>query len=798
MRSLDGVRVLEVAEMVGGPWAAKLLADLGADVIKVEPPNGDRARHVGPFRDGNEGDPDQSGLFLGLNTNKRSVALDLDSGAGRAQLATLAADADIVIHDLTATRAGEVGLDGVGLLAEHPALVVAAITPYGQTGPHADWVGDELTVVHGGGWGYLIPGDDPDPSAPPLTVPGWFSFQHAGMTVAMAALAAHHKARATGVGEVIDHSVMATVSAMLEASFIAWSYAGNVAKRNDGRILTPWRILPCADGLIFLVTVEQDQWERLVDFMGTPEWATMGIFDTIEDRALNQDVLNIYLEEWTRQHSVEELWHAGQERRICFAPVFTMGDLERQPHLAERGFFHRVDHPAAGEVNHLGAPFLLTEHGTGDSPWALRSAAPVLGESAEAASIPSFAARVDADVPTIDADAIHAKPLAGVRVIDFSWVWAGPYCTMHLAYLGADVIKIESSDRPSLGRRLPIQPPDLEPTLNTCGYFNQWDQGKRSVELDLTDPASIETVLALIANADVVVDNYATGVMDRLGLSDEVMLTANPNLILASVTGYGHTGPLREYMGYGPTTCPLSGLAAMTGHPGGPPMEAGLSIGDPAAGLTAAFGIVASLFGRARGDGGTRIDVSLWESTAVNAIHAWMAHQLGHEPAGPQGSRHPVAAPHGVYQASGDDDWVAIGCLDDDQWRAFAAIAGLADDSRFATLTDRKTNENALDAAVGDWAATRKRWTIVEELQAMGVAAYPSLRCDELEANPQHMARQFWERFDHPEVGPRAHSGVPWRTHHQPNGVSHRAPMMAEHSSEVLGELDLTVSADEA
>ena len=774
--------MLEVAEMVGGPYATKLLADLGAEVIKIEPPAGDRARHVGPFPVGAEGDGEQSGLFLGLNTNKRSVVLDLDDPAGQARLAELIADADIVVHDLRAGRAKTVGLDGDDLLTRHPGLVVAAITPFGLTGPQADWVGDELTVVHGGGWGFLIPGDDPDPTKPPLTVPGWFSHCHAGMAAAFAALGAHYKAKATGVGEFIDHSVLATVAAMLEASFIAWSYAGNIAKRNDGRILTPWRILRCSDGLIFLVTVEQDQWERLVEMMGTPEWATMGIFDTIPDRSANQDVLSMYLEEWTSQHTVDELWHAGQAQRICFAPVFTMPDLARQPHLRERGFFQSVEHPVAGELEHLGAPFVMEP-----SSWALRSGAPVLGADNAA----GFAAR-DNELPAPSVDAAATKPLQGVRVIDFSWVWAGPYCTMHLAYLGADVIKIESSSRPGLGRRLPIHPEGMEPTLNTCGYFNQWDQGKRSVELDLTDPASIETVLALVADADVVVDNYATGVMERLGLGDDVLRAANPDIILASVTGYGHTGPHREYMGYGPTTCPLSGIAAMTGHPGEAPMEAGLSVGDPAAGLTAAFGVMASIFGRdhaarSEADRGTRIDVSLWESTAVNGIHAWMAHALGHEPEGPQGSRSFAAAPHGVFRAAGDDDWVSIACLDEDQWQSFAAILGVGDDARFDTLASRKTHEAELETIVSSWASTRERWAITNELQAVGVAAYPSLRCDELEANPQLAARDFWERFDHPEVGRRTHSGVPWRTRNWPNGVAHRAPLIGEHTADVLG-----------
>ena len=784
MQALDSVRVLEVAELVAGPYAAKLLADLGADVIKVEPRRGDEARRRGPFPPAAPADYEQSGLFLGLNTNKRSVALDLDEPADRAELEALVAEADIVIHSLSAHRAAQLGFDGATLLALHPKLVVCAVTPFGHLGPHAEWIGEEVSIVHGGGWGYLIPGDDTDPSAPPLTVYGHPASCQGGMVAAFATLGAYRKARITGVGEFIDLSTMAHVSSMLEASFIAWSYMGRVSMRNDGRILTPWHIYECSDGLIFLVTVEADQWERLVEMMGNPEWSQLEVFATVAARAENQDLLNVLISEWTAQHRVEELFHEGQRRRICFAPVFTMADLESQPHLHERGFFHRADHAVAGELSYLGAPFRMTP-----DPWQLRSTAPLLDEHRGA----HFAARAEAiePAPTVAPADRSSRPLEGLRVVDFSWVWAGPFCTMHLAYLGAEVIKIESAKRPSLARRLPIHPPELEPTLNTCGYFNQWDQGKKSVEVDLSDHAALETVLALVASADVVVDNFATGVMDRLGLSDDVLWATNPNVILASITGFGHTGPLRNYMGYGPTTAPLSGLTSMTGHVAGKPEEAGLSFGDPAAGLTAAFAVMAAVVSRDRGHEPARIDVSLWEATAVNAIDGWMGHTVGAPPVGRIGSRSLTAAPHGIFRCAGEDRWVSLACTSDAQWSRLAELIGasVVDDPRFVNAADRKAHEDELESIVTSYTATRDRWDVTDELQAIGVASYPSLSCADIEINPTLTAREFWERFEHPEVGVRTHSGIPWRTLNQSNGVLRRAPLIGEHTAEVLDSL---------
>ena len=779
MSWLTGVRVLEVGEMVAVPYATKLLADLGADVIKIEPPHGDRARRRGPFPADHPDNPEASGLFLALNTNKRSVVADLRTEVGRNQLAALVAEADIVMHDFGAAEATQVGLDPDQLLANRPELVICALTPFGQTGPQADWVAEEITVVQGGGWGWQIPGDGTDPDLPPLTVPGWTSHCQAAMAAAFAALGAHTKSASSGIGEFIDMSILAHVSAMLEASFAAWTYAGEIASRNDGRFLTPWGIYRCADGLVFLVCVEQDQWERLVEFMGSPDWAQLDIFSDLEGRAANQDVLNLYLEEWTSQRNVEDLFHEAQARRICVAPLFTMSDLAAQQHLVERGFFHDVDHPVAGKVSHLGSPAALTPN-----PWSLRSPAPLLDEHAGQ----SFVYRAQ-PAPSAVAEPAQrtARPLEGVRVIDFSWVWAGPFCTMHLAHLGAEVIKIESSKRPSLGRRLAItNAAGIEPTMNTNGYFNQWDQAKLSIEVDLGEAGAIDKVLALIADGDVVVDNYATGVMDRLGLGDDVLHDANPNLIIASVTGYGHTGPLRDYMGYGPTTCPLSGLSSMTGHVDGPAVEAGLSIGDPAAGLTAAFTIVAALYNRTQAEPdqptGARVDVALWEATAVNAVEAWMTHALGGDVAGPNGNRDRLIAPHGVFACDGDDEWVSIACTTDEQWARLAEeIGDTAGDQRFATFAERKMHETEIETIVGEWTATRDKWQITTALQALGIAAYPSLSCPEVEQNPQLIARDFFEHFDHPEVGVRANTGIPWRTRNTTNGVMHRAPLMGEH-----------------
>ena len=450
---------------------------------------------------------ERDGLFLYLNTNKRSR---LDTSAARAALLP---DADLVIGGVSAGLLGSDWRD-----AGRDDLVVCAITPFGLTGPYAEagYRATELTINHGGGWGWLSPGASSWPDQPPLKPFGHQSELQSGIAAAVAALAAHGRACATGRGERIDFSCQAHVASMLEAAFIAWTYPGWDPDRLGVRTLNPWKIFRCRNGLIFLVIVEQDQWLRLVELMGNPEWAREEVFATPQARNDNADVLNLLVEQWTEQQSVEWLWHEGQSRRICFAPVFPMADLPEQAHLRERGFFAELDVVGRGRVLLPGPPCKLTPE-----PWSLRTAAPPLDGHPDATFAHAGAAPIAE--PAAGGRSLGSGgtggsglPLEGVRVIDFSWVWAGPFASLQLAHLGADVIKIENGSRLCLGRRLPFHPPDVEPTVNTSGYFNQWNQGKRSITVELGDRRGVELVRRLVADADVVLDNFAVGVMDRL------------------------------------------------------------------------------------------------------------------------------------------------------------------------------------------------------------------------------------------------------------------------------------------
>ena len=781
MEGLEGLRVLELGEGVSAAYATKLMADLGADVIKVEELEGDRARRRGPFPGGAD-DPERSGIFLYLNTNKRGVALDLRRD--RARLERLVASVDVLVHNFPPAAMAERGIGYEAFRRLNPRLVLCSITPFGLTGPYRDYAAEELTLAHGGGWANLSPGALERADGPPLKVFGHQCDFQAGVAAAAATLAACRGAQRSGRGEHIDFSTHSFVASFLEQALVHYSYAGRVATRFGQRLLYPWGIYACADGLIFLAIIEEDQWLRLVELMGRPEWAELEIFRNTVVRSENWDVLKLYLEEWTRRWKVEELYHQGQARRICFAPVFTLAEMSRQPHLAERRFFVDVEHPQAGRLTQPGAPYRLSRDW-----WRVRRPAPALGqhtsevESEIAAGLPPAPAPVEPP---------RALPLQGVRVLDFTWVWAGPFCTLHLAHLGAEVIRVESSRRLDAGRRLPIFPSDMQGGPNRSGYYNQWNQGKKCVQINLHHPDGVALARDLAARSDVVVENFATGVMERLGLGYETLRSARPDLIMASISGYGQTGPQRAYMAYGPAIAPLTGLSSLTGYAGDVPREVGISYGDPNGGIHAAAAICAALLARERTGAGVHIDVSLWEAMAVLVAEGWMDHTMNGTQPPRMGNRDPRMAPHGCYRCAGEDAWVTIACPDDASWRVLCAALGqpyLAHDARFATVAARKRNEDALDATLSGWTATRDRWQVTRLLQAVAVPAFPSLSPKDLVLDPHLEARGFFARLPHPEVGVRAHAGIPWRLTHGPSVVRAPAPLLGQHTDEVLREL---------
>ena len=397
---------------------------------------------------------------------------------------------------------------------------------------------------------------------------------------------------------------------------------------------------------------------------------------------------------------------------------------------------------------------------------------------------------------------MDTAPLAGIRIADFTWVWAGPYCTLQLAHLGADVIRIETATRPCVTRMLPPWPGGKPAGLDSSGYYNQYNQGKRSVALNFSKPGALDVARRLVAVSDVVVNNFAHGVMDRLGLGYEELKKIKSDIIMISLSGYGDTGPYRDFVAYGPAQVPLCGLSALTGYIGGPPMHAGYSYADPNAGVHGAFAILTALYHREMTGKGQYMDMSQWECAMAVLPEGIMEYTMnGREPER-IGNRDPAMAPHGIFRCKNRaekvlgvtiDQFVAITASDDDAWRRLAAAIGrqeLGNDPKFATLAARKANEDELESIVEKWSLQQSAPQAAQILQDAGVAAFVVADNKYLSEEDAHLAeRKYFVNLPHPVVGTKQHCGIPWKMSATPLAIRAPAPLLGQHTDEVLTQV---------
>jgi crotonobetainyl-CoA:carnitine CoA-transferase CaiB-like acyl-CoA transferase len=376
--ALSGLKIVELGEMVSAPYATKLMADMGAEVIKVERPgHGDLARTRGPFP-GGQSHPEKSGLFLYLNTNKLGVTLDVSRPEGFELFERLVADADVLIHNVAPVDMRRIGLDFDRLHKRNPRLVMTSITPFGLSGPKRDWRAEDLTLWSASGICYINGGGPEHPEMPPLKAFGLQSGFQGGVHGAVATMGAIFAQMRDGDGQHVDVSVHESLASMLELFFEFWPYMGMIASRLGQKPLQPVEVMECRDGYIYVCCIEEHQWRNFVELMGNPEWAGEALFADRLSRGVNWDALKVFLSEWVSKQSVLDLYRKAQAKRVPFAPVSTMGDLLNSEHLKARGFFVDITQPVAGTHKYPGAPLKYDR-----TPWEIRIPAPTLGQHNE-------------------------------------------------------------------------------------------------------------------------------------------------------------------------------------------------------------------------------------------------------------------------------------------------------------------------------------------------------------------------------------------------------------------------------
>ena len=750
---LDGLRVLDASTEVAGPYATKLLADAGADVVKVEGLDGDPLRRW-TAAGVDLADGEDAALFRFLNTSKRSVV-----GA----VGDLAAGADIVV--------GGLDLDVDGLRRDHPHLVVVSITPFGLTGPWSDRPATEFTLQAACG----STGSRGRRDRPPLAVGGRFGEYLAGVDAAVAAVAAWRAGRTTGTGEHVDLSVLEAMTLGMNTygPLFAELYGVEAPEEPSFRHIDHPSIEPTADGWVGFATIANQQFKDFLVLIERGDLLADEALVDINVRTKRAEEFEAAVQAWTTRHPTDEIIRRASELRVPVAPIGDGASVLDHEQFVARGVF--VDGPHGRQPRlpyrlgaHPGTPFgpapKHAEH-TGTADWDPRP--------------PSTAAAPD------------ALPLAGVRIVDLTCFGAGPSASVTLAALGADVVKVEAVQRPDGMRFTSTRPPGTEQWWEWAPVFCGTNAGKRDVTLDLGDAEGRALLLRLVETADAVLENFSPRVMEQFDLDWPVIRDANPRTVMVRMPGFGLDGPWRDRTGYAPTMEQLTGLAWITGWDDLPPIVPRGPC-DPLAGQHAAFALLVALEERDRTGAGLLLEVPMVESALATATGPVVEAAAYGVVQGREGNRGPVAAPQGVYACADPDRWVAVAVATDQQWSALCTVLDRADLAADPALADHGTRRSAgdhVDEALAPWIAARAAADVVAALVEAGVPAAEVVSPGAVDRNPQLVARGFFESIDRAVVGVHRVPSLPYRFASRGDAPWHRtpAPLIGEHNDEVLG-----------
>jgi crotonobetainyl-CoA:carnitine CoA-transferase CaiB-like acyl-CoA transferase len=758
---LDSVRVLDCSRGVPGAYCTKLLADAGADVIKAEGGDGDPLRRWSAA--GVELAPGTDGaLFRFLHTSKRAVI------ARDGDLASLLAGADIVVES------GDLDVDTVR--TAHPNLVVVSITPYGRGLAGEDRPATEFTLQAECG----STGSRGRPDGPPLAAGGRIGEWVAGTYAAVAATAAVRAARRDGAGEHVDVSTLACMSVTMNTyASVFGEFLGWPEVRGPARTIEIPSIEPTADGYVGFCTITGQQFQDFLVLIERPDLLDDKDFASFPGRTRRMNEALDIIHAWTTKHATAEIIEQATALRI---PVAMIGDgtsVTAFDHFVERGTF--VAHPRADFVQprvpyRIGGlasrPFTpaprLGEH-TGDVPWSSR----------ENGTTPPSSAR--------------ALPLEGVRVVDFTAFWAGPSATHMLAGLGADVIKVESVQRPDGMRFSSTRPPSVDRWWEWGPVFHGANANKRAVTLDMGRPEGLELAKQLIAQADAVVENFTPRVMENFGLSWDVVHATNPRALMVRMPAFGLDGPWRDRPGFAQTMEQISGMAWVTGFADGPPLIPRGAC-DPLAGMHAVLAFLLALAQRDVDGEGRLVEVTMVEAALNAAAEQVVEHGAYGVCLGRDGNHGPSAAPQNVYACAGDERWIAIAVESDAQWEVLRAVMGdpaWAREPSLATVSGRRAAHQLVDDELARWCASEDADDLVERLVGAGIPAAVVIHPRDVSKNPRLRARGFFESLDHDVVGRHELPSLPFRfaSRGDAGWLRRPAPTVGQHNDEVFGEL---------
>lgn len=788
---LGGLRVLDLSEDIAGAYCAKLLADAGATVTKGERPEGHCLRSWSVSGSaGNDGDPDGA-LFRYLASSQQSLVIDPADTSADDIRDTLAATSDVVIVSTFGDRAGgcSPGTDPWGLCERHPELVVVSLSAFGLSGPHGAEESSDFLLQALAGSLHSHGSDD----RVPLAVGGGLAEWTVGTFGALGAVSALTARRRSGRGDLVDVSALEC----LAITFIC--YPSVAAAMPGGQRIRPTYVMvpgieACLDGYVGMATITTAQWKTFLDMIERPDLASDGSLYIQRNRE-RPDVLEA-IEHWTRRHTVDEVVEIGALYRIPTVPIGNGANFPRIDHVASRQLY---DPNPRGGFPHPRTPFRsnITRHRPpGPAPTLAERARDVdvrveRDREVQSGSRPFLSGERPTDA------AADGLPLADIHILDFTAFLAGPMCTQYLASLGADVVKVESTQRPDPMRYSVRVDPSVDHWYEQGAIFQSANLNKRSVTLDLSDARGRDLALRLAAQSDVVVENFTPRVMEQFDLSYDDLRAVNPRIIMVRMPGFGLEGPWRERPGFAASMEQVSGLAWITGYTDGLPSIPGIC--DPLAGMHAAFAVLTALEHRARTGEGQLIELAMIDLASNLVVEQVLEHSVYGNLMARQGNRQPGDAHQGVYACLEPDQWVAVRIASDEAWCGLReALGSLAWslDPRLDTVTGRSESADLLDGGLASWVAGQSQKEALSTLRAAGVDTEAVIHAYDVDLDEQMNARGYWEEVTHPIVGPKRFPGWPMRYGSRTSPWFRRpAPLLGQHNDEVLTSLGIT--ADE-
>lgn len=784
--ALAGLGVVEIGRYVAGPYCAKMLSDLGADVIKVEPPSGDPSR---AWRVAQETGPTgASPWFHYLNTGKRSATLDLKTAEGKETLFGLLRRADVLVQNLAPPAVDALGLAFDRVKQSNPRIIMTSISNFGFAGPERAKRASDLTLIAGGGSLRLIGEPDREPVAP-----GWQQASMMGGTVAFIATMAALLGRDSGApAQHLDIAIRDCVSSHLEAALIAYAYNGVSRCRKAMRFGRghPVGIYPCQDGHV-VITPGLGGMPSLALLLGRPELEDHPMFTSHTLRQVKwKEFDSEFLLPWLGEKKKKDIANEAQALRMPFAAVLGPQDVLEDDHFQVRG--------ALAEITVDGRTFRIPRLAlTVSDLEAKPRSSPALGEHTKEVVREALEGARPANKappkPTASLNGTRAKPLANIRILDLSRAFAGPIATRIAADLGAQVIKVEAIQAPDMPTResnMAENDPKDRP-WERGGNFHWFGMGKMDVTLDLNKPEGLQAFLGLVASADVVVENYSPRVKRNLGIEYTTLKKLRPDLIMLSLSGYGQTGPRRDHGGYF-SAMEAGGIAAVSGYPDKPVLT-GVGYGDWLLGTAGAAALLVALRERQATGKGQYLDVSGQEAVLQMIGAALLATQTTGHPVGRYGNRADPPVLQGCYRCAGRDQWLCVTVADDADWISLCKTIGrkdLIDDPRLSTKEKRYQQHDFVDEAISKWSLPHSAEDAERMLTDGGVIASKAASPRDVMLRQAERLRHCFDVATHPVVGnrpyPRLLPGIFTTLEASPSGPS---PLMGQHNTFALHDL---------